>query len=149
MNDIFCHSCPVMRGQSLKAQLSSWNVPSWISRNRSHLAAPSGQGSHNLPSSHPWWNQAPNPKVLSPQAVQVRRPVLRDWGPSRLPLLVGWRDRDVGVVNRSSRPGPRLLEGLSEGSGELQDFFPVYYLGPPAHPLTRGWMISRPSKRMP
>ena len=61
MNVIFCNSCPVKRGQSLKAQLSPWNVPSWISRNRSHLAAPSGQGSHILPSSHPWWSQAPNP----------------------------------------------------------------------------------------
>ena len=62
MNDIFCHSFPVMRGQIFKAQLSSWNVPSWISRNRSHLAAPSGQVSHNLPSSHTWWSQARNPK---------------------------------------------------------------------------------------
>jgi len=61
MNVIFCHSCPVRRGQSLKAQLSPWNIPSWISRNRSHLAALSGQGSHILPSSHPWWNQPPNP----------------------------------------------------------------------------------------
>ena len=62
MNVVFYHSCPVKRGQSLKAELSPWNVPSWISRNRSHLAAPSGQGSHNLPTSHPWWSQAPNPK---------------------------------------------------------------------------------------
>ena len=61
MNVIFCHSCPVKRGQSLKAQLSPWNVPFWISRNRSHLASPSGPGSHILPSSHPWWSQAPNP----------------------------------------------------------------------------------------
>ena len=61
MNLIFCHSCPVKTGQSLKAQRSPWNVPSWISRNKSHLAGPSGQGSHNLPTSHPWWSQAPNP----------------------------------------------------------------------------------------
>ena len=94
MNVIFCHSCPVKRGQSLKAQLSPWSVPSWISRNRSHLAAPSGQGFHILPSSHPYWSQAPNPKVLSLQAVQVRRPVLRDWGPGRWPLLVDCRDTD-------------------------------------------------------
>ena len=26
---------------------------------------------------------------------------------------------------------------------------PVYSLGPPAHPLAQGWVISRPSKRMP
>ena len=26
---------------------------------------------------------------------------------------------------------------------------PVYYLGPPAHPMAQGWVISRPSKRMP
>ena len=61
MNVVFYHSCPVKRGQSLKAELSPWNVPSWISRNRSHLAAPSGQFSHILPSSHPWWSQTPNP----------------------------------------------------------------------------------------
>ena len=61
MNVVFYHSFPVKRGQSLKAELSPWNVPSWIIRNRSHLAAPSGQGSHILPSSHPWWSQAPNP----------------------------------------------------------------------------------------
>ena len=60
MNVIFCHSCPLKRGQSLKAQLSPWNVPSWISRSRSHLACPSGQDSHILPGSHPWWSQAPN-----------------------------------------------------------------------------------------
>ena len=149
MNDIFCHSCPLKRGQCVKTQFSSWNVPSLISRNRSHLAAPSGQGSENLRPLILDGARHPTQKVLSPQAVQVRRPVLRDWGPSRLPLLVGCRDRDVGVVNRSSRPGPRLLESLREGSGALQDFFPVYYLGSPAHPLTQGWMISRSSKRMP
>ena len=54
----------------------------------------------------------------------------------------------MGDVHRSSRPGPRLLEGLSGGSGALQDFFQVYYLGPPAHPLAQGWVISGPSKRM-
>ena len=53
--------CPDKRGKRLKAQLSPWNVPSWLSRNRSQLAAPSGQGSHILPRSHPWWSQAPNP----------------------------------------------------------------------------------------
>ena len=61
MNVIFCLSCTVKRGQSFKAQISPCNVPSWISRNRSHLAAPSEQGAHILHSSHPWWSQAPNP----------------------------------------------------------------------------------------
>ena len=26
---------------------------------------------------------------------------------------------------------------------------PVYSLGPPAHPLAQGWVISSPSRRMP
>ena len=34
----------------------------------------------------------------------------------------GW-----GRVHRSSRPGPRLVEGLSEGSGALQDTVPSLF----------------------
>ena len=101
----FYHSCPVKRGQSLKAELSPWNVPSWISRNRSHLAAPSGQGSHILPSSHPWWSQAPNPTgpvssgspsvETSSQRLRTRKMVTasrlqrQGWGRGS-PLLKAW-----------------------------------------------------------
>ena len=134
MNVIFCLSCTVKRGQSFKAQISPCNVPSWISRNRSHLAAPSEQGAHILHSSHPWWSQAPNPTGPVSTGAQVRRPVLRDWGPGKWPLLVGCRDRDGGEVHCSSRPGPRLLDGLSEGSRALQDVVPSLLPVPSSSP---------------
>ena len=76
----------------------------------------------------------PTQKILSHQAVQVRRPVFRDWGPGRWPLLVGCRDRDGGEIHHSSRPGPRLLEGLSEGSGALQDVVPSLFPGTSSSP---------------
>ena len=101
----FYHSRPVKRGQSLKAELSPWNVPSWIIRNRSHLAAHSGQGSHFPPSSHPWCSQAPNPTVpvssdspsveTSSQRLRPRKMVIasrlqrQGWGRCS-PLLKDW-----------------------------------------------------------
>jgi len=124
MNVIFCHSCPVKRGQSLKAQLSPWNVPSWISRNRSHWPAPSGQGSHILHRFPPSWGQAPNPIGPVSSACPSEDTSYQRLRPVRWPLQVGCRDRDGGEVHRSSRPGPRLLEGLSESSGALQDVVP-------------------------
>ena len=131
MNVIFC---PDKRGQRLKAQLSHWNVPSWLSRNRFQLAAPSGQGSHSLPSSHPYWSQAPNP--IGPvssgcpnEATSSHRLRLRKMTTAR-----GCRDRDVGEVHRSSRSGPRLQEGPSEGSGALQDVVPSLFPGTSSSP---------------
>ena len=47
----------------------------------------------------------------------------------------GW-----GEVHCSSRPGPQLMEGLSEGSAALQDLVPVCSLSPPAHLLAQGWV---------
>jgi len=134
MNVIFCHSCPVKRGQSLKAQLSPWSVPSWISRNRSHLAAPSGQGSHILPSYHSWWNQAPNsidPVSSGCPSEETSSQRLR---PRKMATASGFRHRDGGEVHRSSRPGPRLLESLSEGSGALQDVVPSLFPGTSSSP---------------
>ena len=53
---------------------------------------------------------------------------LNNTSPYPSPLLktsiVGCRDRDGGEVHHSSRPMPRLLEGLSEGSEALQDVVP-------------------------
>ena len=46
----------------------------------------------------------------------------------------GFRHRDGGEVHRSSRPGPRLLEGLSEGSGALQDVVPSLFPGTSSSP---------------
>ena len=105
MNVVFYYSCPVKRGQSLKAELSPWNVPSWISRNRSPLAAPSGKGSHIMPSSHPWWSQAPNltgpvssgcpseetnsPRLRPRKMVTASRFQRQGWGRGS-PLLKAW-----------------------------------------------------------
>ena len=41
---------------------------------------------------------------------------------------------DGGEVHRSSRPGPRLVEGLSEGSGALQDAVHSLFPGPSSSP---------------
>ena len=41
---------------------------------------------------------------------------------------------DGGEVHCSSRPGPRLLEGLSEGSGVLQDVVPSLLPGTSSSP---------------
>ena len=130
----FLSFLPCQERASLKAQLSPWNVPSWISRNRSHLAAFSGQGSHFLPRSLPWLSQAPNPigpvssgcpiEETSPQRLRPRKMTTA----SRLQRQ-GW-----GEVHRSSRPGPRLLEGLSEGSGALQDVVPSLFIGNSSSP---------------
>ena len=39
-----------------------------------------------------------------------------------------------GELHRSSRPGPRLVEGLSEGSGALQDIVPSLFPGHSSSP---------------
>ena len=102
---------------------------SWLRGGRSQLA-PSGPGSHALPSCHPWGSQSSNPSgPQSPQAVQMGRPGLTDCD-SWQPLLVGHRDRDGGAVPCFSSPGPWLVEGLSEGSGALQEAVPSLLPGP-------------------
>ena len=146
MNVIFCHSCPVKWGQSLKAQLSPWNVPSWITRNRSHLAAPSGQGSHILPSSHPWSSQAPNQIGPVSSGCPSEETILREWGPGRWPLLVGCRDADWGEVHTLQGLGQCYWRALMRALEHYRMSSPVYSLGPPAHPLAQGWLIYRPSK---
>ena len=136
--NIFCHSCPVMRGHSLKAQLSSWNVPSWISRNRSHLAAPSGQGSHNLPTSHPWWSQAPNPKGPVSSGCPSEETSSQTLRPRKMATASRLQRQGWGRGSPSLRPGPRLLEGLSEGSGALQDVVPSLFSGTSSSPTCLG-----------
>ena len=122
---------------------------SWLTGGRSQLA-PSGPGSHALPSCHPWGSQSSNPSgPQSPQAVQMGRPGLTDCD-SWQPLLVGHRDRDGGAVPCFSSPGPWLVEGLSESSGALQTALvqsPVCSLGPPAHLPVQGWVNWRASRR--
>ena len=110
MNVIFCHSCPVKRGQSLKAQLSPWNVPSLINRNRSHLAAPSGQGSHILPSSHSWWSQAPNPKVPVSSGCQSEQISSQRLRPSIMATAISLQRQGWGR-------GSQLLKAWAKATG--------------------------------
>ena len=120
---------------------------SWLRGSRSQSAAPSGPSSHILSRSHSWQSQAPNPiGPHSPQAVQIGRLVLTNWDPERRPLLVGHGDRDGGELHHSSRPGPRLVEGLIEGSGALQDIVPNLF---PGHSRTQSWMSFKASRRRP
>ena len=63
------------------------------------------------------------------------RPI--DCNPDRWPLLLGHRDTDGGEVHCSSRPGPRLVEGLvslSEGSGDLHRIVSSLFPGPSSLP---------------
>lgn len=46
------------------------------------------------------------------------------------PLPLGHRNRQEGEVTAASGPGPKLVEGLSEGSGALQDVVPSLSPGP-------------------
>ena len=78
MNVIFCHSCPVKRGQSLKAQLSL--EMSHPGKAETDLIWQLLQG--KVPTLCPALildgAKHTTQQVLTPQAVQVRRPVLRD-----------------------------------------------------------------------
>ena len=44
-------------------------------------------------------------------------------------MLLGHRDREREEVHCSLRPGPWLVEGLGEGSGDLQDIVPSLVSG--------------------
>jgi len=45
--------------------------------------------------------------------------------------------------------GQGYLRALVKALKHYRMLSPVYSLGPPAHPLAQGWVISKPSKRMP
>jgi len=45
--------------------------------------------------------------------------------------------------------GQGYWRALVRALGHYRVSSPVYSLGPPAHPMAQGWVISRPSKRMP
>ena len=49
---------------------------------------------------------------------------LTDGNPGRWPPPSGHRNGDEGEAAAASRPGPKLAEGLSEGSGALQGAVP-------------------------
>lgn len=82
---------------------------SWLKRCRSLLAAPSGPGSHTLPSCHPPGGSQPSGPTdsQSPQGAQI-----------------GER------FTTASRAGPRLVEGLRKGSEALQGVIPSLFPRP-------------------
>ena len=160
--------CPV-KGKVPRHKLHPPRSWSWLRGGRSQLAAPSRPGPQTLPSCHVC--HAPNP--LCPQSPQVAqkegRPGLTDCNQGRwLCYLVAETGMGRGEVHCSSRSGPRLVEGLSEGSGTLQDIVPSvpwvlqfthwpkagWAGGPPGEglnllfhlmtttPLTLGWITS-------
>lgn len=48
------------------------------------------------------------------------------------------------------RPGPRLVEGLSEGSGALVEYSPqAIPWALLAHPLAQGWWPAGPPEKLP
>ena len=124
--------CPDKKGQSPKAQqLSPSEVPVWLREGRSQLAAPS----YSLPSCHPWGSQAPNQLIvslLSPSkwGDQVPQTAARQKATAIRLQRQGWGK----WFTAASRPGPRLVEGLSKGYEALQDIVPSLFPGPSSSP---------------
>ena len=118
--------CPDKKGQSPKAQqLSPSKVPVWLRE---------GSSFHSLPSCHPWGSQAPNQLIvslLSPSkwGDQVPQTVARQKATAIRLQRQGWGKR----FTAASRPGPRLVEGLSKGYEALQDI-PSLFPGPSSSP---------------
>ena len=96
-----------------RAKVPMLNIPaprsqSWLRRCRSLLEAPSGPGSHTLLSCHPPGESAIWPNWLSVSSA----------------AQIGER------FTTASRAGPRLVEGLSKGSGTLQGVIPSLFPRP-------------------
>ena len=112
---------------------------------RAQLAAPSGPGSHTLPSCHPWGSQASNPASPPlPQAAQVGETRSHRLRPRQLATALRSQRQGRENFTAASRPGPRLVEGLNEGFG-----------APQAVPWTlqlthaQNWVSWRASRRRP
>ena len=123
-------------GQSIGVSASMLVLPmnvqdyfqSWLRGGRTQSAAPSGPGSHILPSCHHWGSQAPNPNGPQyPQATQIGE-TRSHWLQPRQMTRVGER------FTTSSKPGPRLVEGLSEDSEALKNIVPSLFLGASSSP---------------
>ena len=92
----------------------------------------------------------PTQQVLSPQAVQLRRPVLTAWDPERWPPAIklqrqGW-GRGSPLLTAWAKASGGTSWGLWITKGCSPQSIPWDH---PAHPLAQRWVISRPSKRMP
>ena len=70
---------------------------SWLRGGRSQLAAPSGPGSHTLPSYHHWGSEVSKPTgPQAPRAAQGGGAGPTDCDPHKLLLILGHRDKDGG-----------------------------------------------------
>ena len=78
-----------------------------------------GPGSH--PAVIPEGSRHPTQLALSLARLPKWGDQVSDCDPDRRSLLVGSRDSMGERVTTASRPGPKLVEGLTEGSGALQD----------------------------
>ena len=126
---------PDKKGQGLKVQLSSSNVP--ILAKRRWIAVGS---SCRARSPHP----AELPLLREPGAQLSRSPVSsghpngEDWVSESVTQAGSRRDRKGERFTAASRTGARLVRGLSEGAGALQEAAPVSSLGTPPHLLAQG-----------
>ena len=100
-------------------------------RRQSSATAPQGQVPHTLPTCHPWGSRVSNPSgPQCPQAAQV--------GETRSHRL--WpRQTDTAIRSQTGSLLPQGLglgvEGLSEGSGALQDRVSRLLPGPTCSPV--------------
>ena len=76
----------------------------------------------------------PTQLALSLARLPKWRDQVSDCDPERRSLLAGSRDSMGKRVTTASRPEPRLVEGLTEGSGALQDIVPSLFPGPFSSP---------------
>ena len=111
--------CPDQKGQSCKAQLSPSKVPVLAKRRQISAGSSLGPGSH--PAVIPEGSRHPTQLALSLARLPKWGDQVSDCDPDRRSLLVGSRDSMGERVTTASRPGPKLVEGLTEGSGALQD----------------------------
>ena len=111
--------CPDQKGQSCKAQLSPSKVPVLAKRRQISAGSSLGPGSH--PAVIPEGSRHPTQLALSLARLPKWGDQVSDCDPDRWSLLVGSRDSMGERVTTASRPGPKLVEGLTEGSGALQD----------------------------
>ena len=120
------------RASGPKAQLASSRVLVLAKRRQISVGSSLRARSPNLAklSSLPC-TQPTLPSVSSgcPKSRETRSHRLQ---PRQRAVLFGSRDKDGGEGHCSSRSGPRLVEGLSEGSGAPQDIVPSLFPGSPS-----------------
>ena len=142
--------CPDKKGEGPKIQLSPSKSWSWLRGCRCQLAAPSGPGPQPLPSCHHWRSQVPNP--TGPQGSS---------GCPELGKIMSHRlwPQQTTSAKRSQRQGWRRGSPMPQHMGQCwwvalvraleprRTQPPAYSLGPPAHPLAKGWVSWRASGR--